>query len=791
MSQSGSDVSADTLSTTDIVQRRHGITPSGSRVTTPSTYTRGYLHQLQPTQQPQQTQPLLRHYATLQDHAAAIMWAEHADIDALTPRYEGRRGSFAWDLCAAFEDEAPKITRNPMMPQRSVNRTPPIMEELVRRNTHEDDDSSIRRSSLVHSDTVFSRPSTTRSSTGGTDVDSLTRSVTGKSIGGLARSMTTKIPDTETHQLLTSKAQRSLSAPGEGQREDVSSTQGSRTSRKLSFQLPSGLIMQSPIDHAQQPSPVKDSPTPESPNQATSPLSATKCGGLAARRQVKIDLTLPIGLPDLSNPGERKRVQPAIPSSSTPAHPQSSKTPYARGTELDWARSDKTTVVRSAPIIEDEEDLNGAERITLHDASVELGITSALPLLTSPIATPAFVQSPRKVRDRCFTSPPSARCNKSGGTSTSESDFGSTPDYHWTPEVKEGMTEREVTVQNELIQLAKTSKTARSRRWPWNKSKTSGSDEHTHTKEEHEDRKSISGNILKRSTRFPGTPEKEKKDKKSSKEWNAPRRRDKPVNKPPLPSASLANMPVPPAFVPPGCEKVRTPMFDAASEVRGKLAGFFFESNSFNARTKRKPKTSPGGYWDSNAVLMSMNIDLGLSNTEDEEEGPKGHPPAAFHFGPVNDTPGPMTSPGFYTSPDVHLTVRPSPSVPDASRTPRSPGQDSWFRMHFGEETPDVEQLTAAALKEADERRKFEWLVPEHLPNSPLCPLNVKYVGPSKGLCYWHGRRSNGWGVESGRDYVSHPVRIGEGSSGGWDVGKQESPRAETRKRRLESFSNP
>lgn len=149
-----------------------------------------------------------------------------------------------------------------------------------------------------------------------------------------------------------------------------------------------------------------------------------------------------------------------------------------------------------------------------------------------------------------------------------------------------------------------------------------------------------------------------------------------------------------------------------------------------------------------------------------------------------------MMGTGSYTGPDGYLAGRPSATGAGTSGMSNSLGQDSWFRMHFREQTPEIELLTAAALKEADERRKFEWLVPEHLPNSPLCPLNVKYVGPSKGLCYWHGRKSNGWGVEPGRDYVSHPMRIGKGSSSVWGVGRIETPREGKRTRRLQSLSD-
>ncbi|KAF2623744.1 hypothetical protein BU25DRAFT_494187 [Macroventuria anomochaeta] len=788
MSPSSSVASTDTTSSIEIGQRRTGLTPSGSRGTTPYSYvnTRDYLHQPKPQQPPL----LSRHYATLQEHADSIIRAEHADNDAVTPRHEGRRGSFAWGLRSAYEDEGPKHSRNPMMPQRTDNTTPPTMEELVCRNAADDDSSSIHKSGLVQSDAIFCRPSTTRSSASGTDINALTRTDTGGSIGGLARSMTKKIPDIRAHRPLVEKTPERTIFQHKEQLEDAPLAESDRKTRKLSFQLPSGLKMNGPLEVPQKPSPViEESPVCESPDKATSPDSPPKCGGLAARRQVKMDLTLPIGLPDLSNCNDRRGTHPGLLSSITPSRPRSPKTPWIRETELNWGRDTKSKSAKTAPIVEeDQASVSAMEMMLLNDAGVELGIESALP----PVTYPEFVRPPQKVRDRCYISRPTTKRKKSVGPSTSESDFGSTPDGHWTPEIMEGMTEQEAQAQTELVQLAKAAKTARSRRWPWNKSKASGSDEQTQTLDERSNsRKSTSVNIFKRSNRFPEFTEKDKKEKKPSKVMNTPWRREKVVNKPPLPSASLANMAVPPTFVPPGCEKIPTPpMFDSAGEVKGKLADFFFESGGFPT-TRRKPKASPGGYWDSNAVLMSMQTDLGLTNDEDDEEGPEGRPPAAFHFGPVNDTPSHMTSPGLYTGPDGYLTVK---ATGAGQLTPGA--QDSWFRMHFGHHTPDEESLTTASLKEADERRKFEWLIPEHLPNSPLCPLHVKYVGPSKGLCYWHGRKSNGWGVEPGRDYVSHPVRVGNGSRAGWDTGKAEGPKDETksrrrRRRRLESLINP
>ncbi|WDK11573.1 hypothetical protein CGRA01v4_02852 [Colletotrichum graminicola] len=39
---------------------------------------------------------------------------------------------------------------------------------------------------------------------------------------------------------------------------------------------------------------------------------------------------------------------------------------------------------------------------------------------------------------------------------------------------------------------------------------------------------------------------------------------------------------------------------------------------------------------------------------------------------------------------------------------------------------------------------KFEFDVPEHLPNSPMCPANPKHTSGGKGLCIYHGRRKTG-----------------------------------------------
>jgi hypothetical protein len=297
----------------------------------------------------------------------------------------------------------------------------------------------------------------------------------------------------------------------------------------------------------------------------------------------------------------------------------------------------------------------------------------------------------------------------------------------------------------------------------------------------------FSVNVFKRQARLSEEKIKEAKD------FAATRRpswlRKMPSFSRPGPSASLMHMPVPPTFVPPGLQRVVTPEFDAPAQVKGKLADFFFDMHRLQGTSRRKLHRSAGRIWDSDAILMSMEKGFDLSGDE-SDEAPEGHRqtrPPPFHFGPVNDA-----APGMPTPPGLTRGIESQPSP--RAQSPMSPGNtESWFRKRHEESSGDY-QLTAAALEEADERHKFEWLVPEHLPNSPVCPLHVMYRGPSKGLCYWHGRKSNGYGAGVGRGKVSIPALIGHvsaGSSSGWSTGQSEVPKTMAKKRRLASFSSP
>ena len=244
------------------------------------------------------------------------------------------------------------------------------------------------------------------------------------------------------------------------------------------------------------------------------------------------------------------------------------------------------------------------------------------------------------------------------------------------------------------------------------------------------------------------------------------------------PPISLADMPVPPTFIPPGLQRVPTPTSDAPAQIKGKLADFFFDMHGLQSTPRRKSRPSPGSIWDSDAILMSMEPDLDISDESDEAPEGRSEPqPPQFHLGPVTDDP-----PGIMLPPDRS----------SGAESRLSSGSAPWFRIGQSHSSGNY-KLTAAALKEADERRKFEWLVPEHLPDSPVCPLHAKYRGPSKGMCYWHGRECNGYGAASGRNRQIRPSLGGHKSSdsSGWSVGRREVPRVEIKKRRLGSFSSP
>jgi hypothetical protein len=181
----------------------------------------------------------------------------------------------------------------------------------------------------------------------------------------------------------------------------------------------------------------------------------------------------------------------------------------------------------------------------------------------------------------------------------------------------------------------------------------------------------------------------------------------------------IDNMTVPQSFVPPGLKRILTPpMFDSSGQVKRQLADFFFDLQGVHAH---KTPASPGGVWDSDALLMSQHTDLEQSSSASEEP-PRDH---------VSDSPADLPNRPLFptiTTPSggTYTPVTPSHHHADVNWT------------HAGTDSTDPKDPT---IRGNEEIAKLEWLIPEHLPTSPLCPLHAKYRGPSKGLCVFHSTR--------------------------------------------------
>lgn len=143
------------------------------------------------------------------------------------------------------------------------------------------------------------------------------------------------------------------------------------------------------------------------------------------------------------------------------------------------------------------------------------------------------------------------------------------------------------------------------------------------------------------------------------------------------------------------------------------LADFFFDLHGVR---EHKPSKSHGGIWDSDAILMPQDTYFGSSKSE------------------VGESAGSPLSTHEHTPPSEKAT----PSG-DSYREIKRPYHAPHMWSHAGR---DPMNPMNHATRGAEEKAKLEWLTPEHLPGSPLCPLHMKYRGPSKGLCVYHGRAS-------------------------------------------------
>ena len=753
---------------------------------------------------------LTRHYTSLQEHADQITGTETAGKDeGLTPRQVTRREGFAWGQRSSLEDER-RHSRYQMPMEQERQSSPPPLDEIIRRTTIDDAD-DLQNIKLRHMDSIESHASgvtypAASISTSVETSDSYVRDNRRSSIAAFAKGIVQHVPNLRMPRPQESKEDQQRRDSGDG-----ASMKLHKKDRVLSF-APLPLVKsKESYEKGSKPSVVIEEPStpvdtpPTAVNNATTPPNphSTSKGGLRDRRKVNLDLSMPAQMPDLP---ARGRLPVDMMGSLGAPRPRSPKTPWVRKEQPQW---EPAMMTKSAPILEEDyiRDNTSAQR---NDNYGGIGLLPDTNTLFSS-QSPKFERPPARVRDRCYISRPKSKRTRSGrsdksGTSASDSTLARTPDSSWTPAEERIYQEHQAQTRSELRKIASESKASRSRRWYW-LGKDSSEDAPSSPRPVEPLSRRFSINPFRRSNRISDQTDAEVSSKQQAPSSVHPSR-----GKHVPPSTSLAHIPVPPAFIPPGVQRVPTPpIFDANGEVKGKLANFFFDAQgggAMNVRTKIKP--SPGGYWDSDALLMSLSSDIDNHEDNDEDEGPEG-PRSDFVHTPVdfepNGTPG-LTAivSNVQGNSSSYLSVEP-PASPSLAATSPMLGHDGWYRIHQSHfpDTPDERTLTALARQEEEERRKFEWLVSEHLPDSPLCPLHAKYRGPSAGLCYWHGRRSGNKirkgeygraGVKAAKKSISGDGGHSKDDYHAGDVGVvgtpglAGTPTREVKKRRLISLSS-
>lgn len=753
---------------------------------------------------------LTRHYTSLQEHADQITGTETAGKDeGLTPRQVTRREGFAWGQRSSLEDER-RHSRYQMPMEQERQSSPPPLDEIIRRTTIDDAD-DLQNIKLRHMDSIESHASgvtypAASISTSVETSDSYVRDNRRSSIAAFAKGIVQHVPNLRMPRPQESKEDQQRRDSGDG-----ASMKLHKKDRVLSF-APLPLVKsKESYEKGSKPSVVIEEPStpvdtpPTAVNNATTPPNphSTSKGGLRDRRKVNLDLSMPAQMPDLP---ARGRLPVDMMGSLGAPRSRSPKTPWVRKEQPQW---EPAMMTKSAPILEEDyiRDNTSAQR---NDNYGGIGLLPDTNTLFSS-QSPKFERPPARVRDRCYISRPKSKRTRSGrsdksGTSASDSTLARTPDSSWTPAEERIYQEHQAQTRSELRKIASESKASRSRRWYW-LGKASSEDAPSSPRPVEPLSRRFSINPFRRSNRISDQTDAEVSSKQQAPSSVHPSR-----GKHVPPSTSLAHIPVPPAFIPPGVQRVPTPpIFDANGEVKGKLANFFFDAQgggAMNVRTKIKP--SPGGYWDSDALLMSLSSDIDNHEDNDEDEGPEG-PRSDFVHTPVDFEPNGTSGLTAIVSnvqgnSSSYLSVKP-PASPSLAATSPMLGHDGWYRIHQSHfpDTPDERTLTALARQEEEERRKFEWLVSEHLPDSPLCPLHAKYRGPSAGLCYWHGRRSGNKirkgeygraGVKAAKKSISGDGGHSKDDYHAGDVGVvgtpglAGTPTREVKKRRLISLSS-
>ncbi|OAL48094.1 hypothetical protein IQ07DRAFT_646284 [Pyrenochaeta sp. DS3sAY3a] len=734
--------------------------------------------EIPPSQNP--TNTLATHYKTLQEHANHFRGAEAGGEDhGLTPRHGERREGFNWGKEPVLEDQR-RLSFYPLPPGDPTNDTPPPLEDIVR-GMRNSDGGSIRNVALNRTDSneptapemTISRSSTTCEGLSRTDTR---RSSITAFARGLARHMSDMKRSTPPGE--TNPSNRDL------RRRDSQDATYFSTSKK-GAKLSSPLQLMDPCDtpHVNVPTAlqVMDKPKHEAPASPTLLKSS-----LRERRKVKLDLSLPTEITEIP---ERSRTPAGAFTSVTPSRPRSPRTPWIRNEPHTWER---VNLARSATILEEDYiqyasmNENGAYGTDNLSGSTILAAPQVQTLVQLPVSMDQHYQSHSQFQNNV-----SGPGETNGKSSTVPRGIIQRPNF--LRQLREHQAPTQGQLQDHGIATSKSGR----RRWGCRTSSDDISSPPVPLMG------LFSSNPFKRTKRVPGVNGKAKKQTESS---NRAWRGKQSTNTGSTPLSSLAHITVPPVFIPPGLSRVPTPpMFDAHGEVKGKLADFFFDVQSQPGATRRRDKTSSGRHWDSDALLMSLSSDI-QPEDEDDEEGPEGRPTRTT----LNNDFDTNGTPGLLSSPVGYLGIQgtsPSLMPPDPSFA-----KDNWFNMQYAE-TPNEHALAHTQLDEEEERRRFEWLVPEHLPSSPLCPLHSKYKGPYTGMCCWHGKREADSTVTKSKDGNEYQGGGREGAKSvgngagvgregerrsrigrrGWEVGLFDAlpKEKEGKKRRLDSLSSP
>jgi hypothetical protein len=652
------------------------------------------------------TAPLTRNWTSLQDHADTVREVT-ASGGGSTPRPEHRREGFTWEVSKGAE-----------LNDQSRRR---VCSKGVGTRDNPRDDAPASDATLAADFDTFNPPHFKRRTSTALSLTSTfgpgvarrdTASSSTSSVGSIARGVMRHVPDI---RMFAPDKQKSRKVEDHGDR----SPRPDKSGRTMSVKLRTALKKRSSDE--KMPTRVHL----DAPGVETAAPTQMK-GGLKARRNMDqveaMKLTLPLDLPNL--PPRRKMSMPQSSNLQGLAlqRPRSPYTPWKRDTAPSWEPMAEVPPM----ILEDPSPyLLPALKTGGH------GLLPGSDPITSSVP-PSFNERP--IRMRKYINRPRYTQGSSHNSERSIASLGAFASDDIQTQPVDKSREPPPLFPGALKQVNK-----QSRRWRWS-SPFSSSDVHSgeslsygHDPMNAIDRRCSFSNLFRakrnsasHDTQSPISPFSEANNDK-----NIPWHRDQNPNHKYGTALALANMPTPPSFIPPGLTRVPTPPIpDDTEEVKDTLADFVFKMDHM-PRLRPSPGL-PSRVWDSDAILMSQESNI-TSHSSDGDESTRDPLTPLSHVAEL--IPGNMPDDPWATHFSLQGIV--STISPPLLQTPLPPGNDEeWFRVPRDADS----NLNTRAIPGEEARAKFEWLTPEHLPNSPLCPLNVKYRGQSKGTCLFHGR---------------------------------------------------